>query len=153
VSDMLSAVHVSEDDVQLYVRGHLELGHISALESHLLECQTCRELLSQGLGLELRLHALGRTKAAEKYKRSEPRFNTGDDAILQELSPLSLDRHKVKIVNVSRNGLGILAPKSSWPGTLAQVRIKNNVELGEVRHCSPLGDNGYRLGLLLYTRF
>jgi len=67
--------------------------------------------------------------------------------MLQELSPLSLDRQKVKIVDISKNGLGILAPKSVLPGTIVQVRINTAVELGEVRHCSTRDDNGYRIGL------
>src|SRR6266478_668872 len=101
--DILSTVHARDDDLELYVRGRLEQEHISTVESHLLECQTCRERLSQCIGLQLILHVTGKTKSEEKYERSEPRFSTGDDAIFQELSPLSLDRHKVKIVDISKN--------------------------------------------------
>jgi hypothetical protein len=99
------------------------------------------------------LHPTGKTKSEEKYERSEPRFITGDDATFQELSPLSLDHQKVKIVDVSKNGLGILAPKSVMVGTIVQVRIKSAVELGEARHCSAQGDKGYLIGLRLHNAF
>lgn len=147
-----NSVHVQEDDIELYVRGLLEPGHTSTLESHLLECQDCRERVSRCIGLQLILHPVGRKKSQEKHQRSEPRFRAGDDAFIQELSPLSLDRQKVRIVDVSKNGLGILAPKAVLPGTIVQVRIKNTVELGEVRHCKESRDNEYRIGLRLHSR-
>jgi hypothetical protein len=151
--DTENTVHAHEDDLELYVRGRLQPGQISAVESHLLECQTCRETLSHCIGLQLILHPIGKAKSKDKYERSEPRFGTGDSAIVQELSPLSLDRQKVEIVDVSKNGLGILAPKSVMPGTIVQVRIKSEVELGEVRHSSAWRDKGYRIGLRLHSGF
>ena len=143
-------VHANDDDLELYVRGRLEPERISGVEAHLLECQTCRERLSHCIGIQLTLHPIGKPKTEEKYERSEPRFITGDDAIFQELSPLSLDRQAVKIVDISKNGIGILAPKSVMPGTIVQVRIKSSVELGEVRYCSAWKDDGYRIGLRLH---
>jgi hypothetical protein len=153
IPDIRSTVHSHDDDLELYVRGRLDPEHISAVESHLSECQTCRERLSQCIGLRLSLHLTGKTKSEEKYERCEPRFSTGDDAIFQELHPLSLDRQRVKIVDVSKNGLGILTPKSILAGTIVQVRIGGTVELGEVRHCSAWGDKGYRIGLRLDDAF
>jgi len=100
--------------------------------------------------MQLNLHPSRKTKSEEKYERSEPRFSSGDYAIFQELNPLSLDRQKVQIVDLSKNGLGIVAPKSVFPGTIVQVRIESHVELGEVRHCSAWGDKGYRIGLRLH---
>src|SRR6266478_2902826 len=151
--DIPGTVHIHDDDLEMYARGRLEPEHTSAIESHLLECHTCREKLSQCIGSQLKLHPTGKTKAEEKYERSEPRFVTGDDASFQELSPLSLDRQKVKIVDISKNGIGILAPKAVMPGTIVQVRIKSNVELGETRYCSAQGDKGYRIGLRLHNAF
>jgi hypothetical protein len=148
-----STVHVHEDDLEIYVRGRLEPEHTSAVEYHLLECQACRKRLSQCIGLQLTIHPTGKTKSKEEYERSELRFSTGDDAIFQELNPLSLDRQKVKIADISKNGLGILGPKSVMVGTIVQVRIKSTVELGEVRHCSARGDQGYRIGLRLHSLF
>jgi len=93
------------------------------------------------------LHLVGKAKADEKRERSEVRFVTGSEAIVQELSPFSLDRQKVKIVDISKNGLGILAPKAALPGTIMQVRINAAVELAEVRYCSECEGSEYRVGL------
>ena len=147
------SVHAHEDDLELCVYGRLEPQHTSTLESHLLECKICREHLSRRIGLSLRLNPSGGAKSAEKYERSELRFRTGDRALLRALNPLSMDRHSIKIVDVSKNGLGILAPKSVFPGTIVQVQIQNDVELGEVRYCTASGDGEYRIGLGLHGRF
>jgi len=149
--DIRDAIHAHDDELELYICGRLEPELISAIEPHLWECQACRAKLSRCVGLQLMLHPIGETKAREDYKRSEPRFSSGDDAVLQELNPLSLDRHRVKIVDISKNGVGILAPKSLRPGTIVQIRIKSSIELGEVRHCSAAGHQGYRIGLRLHV--
>lgn len=78
-----------------------------------------------------------------------PRFATTDDAILQEINPLSFERQKIKVVNVSEHRIGILTPDRIFPGTLVQIRIGDAVELGEVRHCLELG-HGYRVGVRLH---
>jgi hypothetical protein len=75
-------------------------------------------------------------KVDPTQNRSEPRFDTKGDGTLQEIHPLSLERHKVKIVNVSKNGLGLVSPKAILPGTIVQLRIKDIVGLGNVRYCS-----------------
>ena len=151
--DIIPAVHIHDNDLQLYVRGRLASERISAVDSHLLECETCRERLSQYIGLRLTLPVKGKLKSEENDKRSEPRFATGDDAIVQELHPLSLDRQKVRIADISNNGLSILAPKSLLPGTIVQIRMERTVGLGKVQNCSARKDEGYRIGLRLQDEF
>src|SRR5271170_6572333 len=123
---MLDAAHSQEADLELYVHGRLEPTLTPSVEAHLLECQTCRDRLSECIGLRLTADAKGNTKSKDvKYERSEPRFSAGDRASFQELSPLSLDRQMVEIVDISKNGVGILAPRQALPGTIVQIRIKN----------------------------
>jgi hypothetical protein len=93
------------------------------------------------------LQSIQGTKSEKEYERSEPRFGTEGEATLQELHPLSLDRQKVKIVNVSKSGLSILSPKAILTGTIVQLRIKDTVKLGNVRYCTVFGDKGFRIGL------
>jgi hypothetical protein len=150
--DIRSAAHIHEDDLELYLRGRLELERTSSVEQHLLECNICREFLSVCLGQQVAIHLLQGTKSESAHKRSEPRFSAEGEAILQEIHPLSLDRQKVLIVNISKNGLGILSPKPILPGTLVQLRIKDHVELGNVRYCSAPGDDGFRVGLRLHDK-
>ena len=147
MSDIRHPVHASYDDLVRYIQGRLRPERLSAIDPHLLDCDTCRERLSLSIRSQLMLHLVGKAKADQKRERSEARFGTGSEAIVQELSPLSLDRQKVEIVDISKNGLGILASKAALPGTIVQVRINTAVELGEVRHCSACDGNGYRIGL------
>lgn len=147
--DIRSAIHIHEDDLELYLRGRLEPERTSSLEQHLLECDTCQECLSVCLGHQIVLHRL-QGKSEQAQTRSEPRFSAEGEVILQEIHPLSLDRQKVMIVNISKNGLGILSPRAILPGTVVQLRIENHVALANVRFCSALSDDGFRLGLRLH---
>lgn len=142
-------VHVHEDDLELYIRGRLELDRISIAEYHLSECESCRELLSDCLGQRLALYPIRGLASNAAQKRSEPRFSTEGEATVQELHPISFDRHKVKVVNVSKNGVGILGPKAILPGTIVQLRMNGAIELGNVRYCSAVGDEGFRIGVKL----
>jgi hypothetical protein len=144
-------VHVHQDDIELYLCGHLEPERISITESHLLGCDSCRQLLSKSLGLRLALRAIKTANSEAAQKRSEPRFDTAGEGTIQELHPLSLDRQKIKIVNISKNGVGILAQKAIFPGTIVQLRIKDSVELGNVRYCSVREGEGFRIGLRLHA--
>jgi len=147
MSDIQYPAHASYDDLIRYIQGRLGQERLAVIDPHLLKCHTCRERLALSISSQLMLHIVGKTKADQKRERSEVRFSTGAEAIVQELSPLSLDRQKVKIVDISKNGLGILGPRAALPGTIMQLRINTTVELGEVRHCSACECNGYRIGL------
>jgi hypothetical protein len=50
---MPDTVHIHEDDLELYNGGRLEPERILAVERHLSDCQTCRERLSQCVGVPL----------------------------------------------------------------------------------------------------
>jgi hypothetical protein len=147
MSNIPTLVHASYDDLVRYIQGRLEPKRLAVIDPHLLDCDICRERLSLGIGSQIMLHLVEKAKADRRRERSEPRFSTGSEAIVQNLSPLSLDRQEVKIVDISKKGLGILASKDALPGTIMQVRINTAVELAEVRHCSPCEGGGYRIGL------
>jgi len=144
------AVHIHEDDLELYTRGGLELERTTIAESHLVECESCRQLLSECLGQRFALLPTRGQASNSATRRGEPRFSAEGEATVQELHPLSLDRHKVKVVNVSRSGLGILGPKAILPGTIVQLRINGTVELGNVRYCSAIEGGVFRIGLRLH---
>jgi hypothetical protein len=50
---MLHTVHIHEDDLELYSGGRLEPERILVVEWHLSICHTCRERLSQCIGVPL----------------------------------------------------------------------------------------------------
>ena len=143
--------HTTGSDLEMYVHGKMQPRQTSLVDAHLLKCPTCREHLSTHVGMQLADCAIGNAKLDRRKRRSEPRFYTNDDAIIQELNPLSLDRQMVKIVDISKHGIGILAPHPVFPGTLVQIRVMKAIEIGEVRHCSAHGAKGYRIGLRIHV--
>ncbi len=142
-------VHIHEDDLALYLRGQVESERLSLIELHLLECRMCQDQLSDCAGQQMKLLSIKGAYSGAKQKRSEQRFRAEGEAILQEIHPLALERHKVKVVDVSRNGLGIISLKSILPGTIVRLRTKDIVELGNVRYCSPFDNERFRIGLRL----
>ena len=50
---MHDAVHIHDDDLELYKAGHLEPDHVPALQAHLSECQECQARLYHCLGPQL----------------------------------------------------------------------------------------------------
>jgi hypothetical protein len=147
--DTKAAVHMHEDDLELYAQGRLEPKYFPVVENHLLACETCQNALADCLWQGLALQLIRGTRETGTQRRAEPRFSTDREATVQELHPLSTERHKVRIVNVSKSGIGILSPKAILPGTIVQLRIKETVELGNVRYCTASGD-AFQIGLRLH---
>src|ERR1700730_12205353 len=87
--DLKAAVHLHEDDLELYLCGRLEPERMVPVERHLLECNICRIHLSSCLGQNLALQLLSRSETHITQKRTEPRFGTEGEGTLQELHPLS----------------------------------------------------------------
>ena len=59
--------------------------------------------------------------------------------------------HSAKLLDVSRSGLGLLVdiplPVDSW----VKVEIKSAIIFGDVRHCTRVEGQGYRVGLATQT--
>jgi len=142
--------HLHDDDLELYLRGRLEPERLPSTEYHLQECKVCRSRLSKCVGHQLSLRPVSQAKTHTEQKRSEPRFATEGEGTLQEIHPISFDRHKVRVVNVSKNGIGILSSKAILPGTIVQLRINDILTLGNVRHCSALKGAEFLIGLRLH---
>jgi hypothetical protein len=86
---MPPAVHIHQDDLELYTRGQLELERIAIAESHLLECESCTHLLAERLGHRLAL-PIKAPESSSATRRREPRFSAEGEATAQELHPLSV---------------------------------------------------------------
>ena len=151
--DLDVSVHLHEHHLRLYSTGQMEPERVLAMESHLGGCTYCKQLLSECIRSRLALRSMEGSESKAATKRSEPRFSTEGEATLQQLHPLSLDRQKIEIVNVSKNGLGISSPNAIVPGTIVQLRLKGTVEVGSVRYCSALDGDGFRIGIRLYHGF
>jgi len=142
--------HAKESDFAMYIHGRLDAVRTFVVGHHLLGCHTCREHLSACIDLEHMPNPMGKTKLDQATRRFELCFTVGGPMEYQELSPFSTNRQKVSILDISVTGVGILAENPVLPGTILQIRGVKTIELGQVRHCSKVGDTGYRIGLRLH---
>lgn len=142
--------HVSEDELTLYLNGHLESDKLPVVEEHLCDCSACKHKLDQTLHFITQLADLGRRQQAfpTLEKRREPRFASESMITLRVLRPLSFERLTGRIINVSRSGVALRLATSLERAALVQVRVGTTVLLGEVRHCAKTGSE-FTIGIRL----
>ena len=152
-SDISAAFHADADDLELYVRGRFEPSRTGVMESHLVRCEDCRKRLSETLGVRQWDVLLSPSQGVGSDKRGEPRFGTSNPVTLQELNPLSIERIKAQVLNVSASGLGALVQRYVAPGTIVQIRIGGEVVLALTRSCIQRSTGDYRVGLRFQQEF
>ena len=70
-------------------------------------------------------------------RRNEPRVPVNFTGRLKLLDPVTSvgPPHDVKVIEISRNGLRVRAPRYLIPKSLIQIRFGGKGMLGEVRYC------------------
>jgi hypothetical protein len=111
----------------------------SVVHQHLEICEECRNRLA-----EIAMQA--QWKGPER--RSEPRVPVSFPGRLKLLDPLTSvgPPHDVHVVEISRNGLKIRAPRYLIPKTLVQIHFNGKAMLGKVVYCQKL-ETGFHAGL------
>ena len=142
----VSIHHVHDDDLQLYVLGRLTAAELEGFESHVVRCPECQERLSATARMLVQIVDL-QSERGSPENRSEPRIRASDAGFLRSFSPLLPDRWPVQIIDVSKNGLGLLVPNRLAPGALVQVQIGTTFVLGEVKYCKKLSEHEFRTGV------
>jgi hypothetical protein len=134
-------MHVSQEDLELYLLARLPEHQLSVVESHLTNCSSCVNRLSEVAGLAFRVlrlsSRLGNYGGTEK--RREFRIPTDDPGQMQTFTPFSPLKIRVQITNISRNGLKVRTPQYVQRATIVQVCVKEAIILGEVRYCVEAG--------------
>lgn len=91
-------------------------------------------------------------KKWEFDRRREPRLPMDERASMHVLNPLLGGRRLIRVLDVSRGGLMLSSPVPLQLGTLIQVHLRNFIVMGEVRHCTPFGDE-FRAGIQVENVF
>lgn len=83
-------------------------------------------------------------------RRSEARVPEHSPARVKVLDPMvSLGpSFQGRVENTSSNGLKVRAPRSILQGSVVQVRFRDRIVLGKVKHCTPVG-NEFDIGIRL----
>ena len=140
--------HAHDDDLQLYVPGRLSAAEVAVLEGHVFDCVECMDRLGTAARVVHKILNLLLDNAAAD-KRTEPRFHISDAVFLRSLSPAMPDRWQVQIIDVSKNGLGLLVPTRLSSGGVVQVQSGTTFALGEVRHCREISEHLFHAGIKL----
>jgi hypothetical protein len=134
-------MHVPDEDLELYLLARLPVDQLSDVESHLTNCGSCMSRLSEMAGLAFRILRLSsRLRDYEgTEKRREHRIPAEDHGKMQVFSPFSLEKIRVQIADISRNGLKVRTPRFVQRASIVQVQVKKAIILGEVRYCIESG--------------
>jgi hypothetical protein len=142
------AAHVHDDELRLYILGRLGASEVETLEQHVFHCPECKNRLNATARFVANLVHLQRDYRSSD-RRSEPRFHSSDTGFLRSFAPLSEHRWPVQVVDVSRNGLGLLVPVRLSRGVLVQIQIGMTFALGEVMYSTEIGEQQFRTGIRL----
>jgi hypothetical protein len=134
-------MHISDEDLELFLIARLPAHQLSVVESHLSNCSSCTSRLSELAGLTFRIRMLSRRfgKYEGAERRGEHRIPADEPGQMQTFSPFSPTKVPIRIIDLSRNGLKVRTPQPVDPGSIVQVRIREAVVLGEVRYCVAAG--------------
>ena len=146
----LALAHIHEDELTLYLTGHLLSDRAADVQAHLCECGLCKQRLDDTLHFITELAGIKRRQPAPSgtERRSEPRFACDTQTSVQILRPLSFNRLRGRVVNASKSGVALRLPAALDRGSLVQVRVGTMVMLGEIRYCDKT-DQEFTLGVRL----
>ena len=143
-----STHHAQDDDLQLYVLGRLSAADVDVLERHVFDCEECKGRLRVTAQIVAKILNL-RHAGESTNRRAELRFHISDAVFLRSFSPLLPSRWPVQIIDVSKNGLGLLVPTHFAPGSLVQVQSGATFALGEVRFSRQISEYQFHTGIRL----
>lgn len=81
-------------------------------------------------------------------RRAERRIDVNEPASFQMLSPLQAERFDAHVLDLSRHGVKIRTQILLERGVILQVRLREMLIMGEVRHCARAAD-GFHVGLYI----
>ena len=141
----MSFAHVETDKMRCFALDQLSTGDGSAVETHLMECASCRNTLAA-------LASDGNWPGKER--RRDPRVQSSGTVRLRVLDPIPSDgpRTSVQLVDGSKWGIRVDSPRAIKTGAVIQLRVHQQTVFGEVMWCNPAGD-GFHIGLQLLDVF
>ena len=130
-------MHVSDDDIHLYLQGKLGRLRVGMVEIHVAGCAWCQARIGQTWNLitaENGPHGSNPLWRGSE-RRHELRVRTNDLAVLQVVTPFSEEHLNARVTNVSNSGLQISLGVALEPGSVVKVKRGATVFFGQVRYC------------------
>jgi len=85
-------------------------------------------------------------------RRRAVRVDAEGTGHLRILNPVSLDRLKVQVIDVSLGGFKLQTSQFLQRGTTVQILFRKAISQGDVRYCVPVRD-GFHLGVQVQDAF
>jgi c-di-GMP-binding flagellar brake protein YcgR len=85
-------------------------------------------------------------------RRRAVRVDADEAGHMRVLNPVSLERLKVQVLDVSLGGFKLRAPQFLQRGTTVQILFRKAISQGDVRYCVPTPD-GFHLGVQIQEAF
>jgi hypothetical protein len=139
--------HIDSHDLDLYVRETLGAEHSFSIQSHAQSCTPCRDRLVNAFLARLAEINQQEPEDRLKEKRAARRIQSGEHGLMQTLCPLSLERAEVQIVDVSKDGFGVLVDSLLPTEAIVQIHIGTTISVGTVRSCRVTSDNHFHAGI------
>jgi len=121
-------MHPADEDLELYYLLRLSPNLISSIESHILECEICREKV-QRLSGSLQERRL----AAERLH--DVRVSLEGGLSIRVLEGTAIPG---RILHVSENEMILGVSEPLLPGIFVQIRVGRRIIMGQVTHCAPV---------------
>jgi hypothetical protein len=118
-------MHVSQEQLKLFVQDKLPPDELLQIHEHLLECEACAIKLAD-------FHFMATGQPVERRRRARSECDIA--AHIYVLSPADMGTEG-RVVDTSETGLKIRLPKALQLGSLVQIRTRSAIYMGEVRHC------------------
>jgi hypothetical protein len=80
-------------------------------------------------------------------ERSEARVPLHVEAEMRVLYPTPGPRQKVRVLNTSSKGVGVIARRKLDRGAIVQLQRGDLLQWGEVRHCTRVGAHQFQIGV------
>ena len=139
--------HIDGYDLDLYALEKLDAEQASSIRSHVQKCGVCKDRLVTGF--LARLAGLNHKQPgnSSSERRVAHRLKSGEHGSIQSICPLSFERPPVEIVDVSKDGFGLLMTSFLAERTIVQIHIGTTISVGTVISCQKIGDNQFRAGI------
>jgi hypothetical protein len=147
---VVATLHIQDADFDSYLRNRAGSTVASRIQSHVRQFVTCEEKLVSLMIAQL-AELSDKQRGRSSDQRLDRRLQTGEFGSLQTLLPLSFQRSDVEVINISRNGFGLLTTTFLQPGTIVQMTAGTTVKLGEVRYCRSVDGGRFHTGVQART--
>lgn len=136
---MQAEKHLTIKYLRRYLVGDLRRDDFFEVDNHLDSCGDC---LAELIGMAALV--LGRNDSSQpngdSERRQDRRIITQDFGFARVLTQGWGFRMIVRVQDVSKNGIRFLAPAPLPMNHAIQVRVRDSVILGQLRHCTPADD-------------